>query len=131
MSLNLRHFEEYTNSIHEETNRGLKYNSAPIGQSTNIAKALAIMCNNLERTETKKKTIASKDFRGSKVYSKLKCSNKLVPIADSILFQNWAKRICYKSIKVTLMNWLVTYDFENENHEESETLCPLPRFKRV
>ena len=29
------------------------------------------------------------------------------------------------------MSWPVTYDFENENQEESETLCPLPRFKRV
>ena len=29
------------------------------------------------------------------------------------------------------MKWLVTNDLENENHEESETLCPLPRFKRV
>ena len=29
------------------------------------------------------------------------------------------------------MNLLVTYDFGNENHEEKETLCPLPRFKRV
>ena len=29
------------------------------------------------------------------------------------------------------MKWLVTYDFENENHEESETLCPLSRFKRA
>ena len=60
--LNLRHFEEYTNSIHEGTNRGLKYNSAPVGPSTNIEKALAIMCTNSERTGTKKKKIASKDF---------------------------------------------------------------------
>ena len=29
------------------------------------------------------------------------------------------------------MNWLVIYDFENENHQESKTLCPLPRVKRV
>ena len=29
------------------------------------------------------------------------------------------------------MKWLVTCDFKDENYEESETLCPLPRFKRV
>ena len=29
------------------------------------------------------------------------------------------------------MKWLVTYDLENDNHEESETLCPLPIVKRV
>ena len=77
LRLYLRYFEEYTNSIHEGTNRGLKYNSAPVGQSTNIEKASAIMCNNSERTRTKKKRIASKDFWGSKVYSKLKYSNKI------------------------------------------------------
>ena len=65
------------------------------------------------------------------MYSKLKCSNKKVSIADSILFENRTKRLCYKSIKVTLMNWLVTYDLENENHEETKTLCPLPRFKKI
>ena len=131
LRLNLRSFEEYTNSIHEGTNRGLKYNSAPVGPSTNIEKALAIMCNNAERSVTKKKKIASKDFRGSKMYSQLKCSNKIVPIADSILFQNWKKRLCYKSIKISSMKWLVTYDVDNESHEESKTLSPLPRFKRV
>ena len=29
------------------------------------------------------------------------------------------------------MKWLVTYDLENEIHEESETLSPSPRFKRI
>ena len=42
LRLNLRSFEEYTNSIHEGTNRGLKYNSAPVGPSTNIEKAKSI-----------------------------------------------------------------------------------------
>ena len=35
---NLRHFEEYTNSIHEGTNRGLKYNATHVGPNTNIKK---------------------------------------------------------------------------------------------
>ena len=38
---NLRHFDEYTNSIHEGTNCGLKYNSAPVDPSTEIEKAIA------------------------------------------------------------------------------------------
>ena len=54
LRLNLRYFEEYTNSILEETIWGLKYNSAPVGPSTNIKKPFAIMCNNSERTGTKK-----------------------------------------------------------------------------
>ena len=27
--------------------------------------------------------------------------------------------------------WLVTYDYTSDSHKESETLCPLPRFKRI
>ena len=57
LRLNLRHFEDYTNSIHEGTNSGLKYNSTPVGSSTNIEKALAIICNNSERTGTEKNCI--------------------------------------------------------------------------
>ena len=51
---NLKHYEEYTNSIDEGTYRALKYNSTPVGPSTNIEKSLAIMCNNAERTVKKK-----------------------------------------------------------------------------
>ena len=53
LRLNLRHFEEYMNSIHEGTNRRLMYNSAQVGPNTNIEKALAIMCNTPERNGTK------------------------------------------------------------------------------
>ena len=74
--LTVRHFEEYTNSIHKGTKRGLKYNSAPVGPSTNIKQALATMCHSSKRTRTKKKKVASIDFPGSKVYIKLKCSKK-------------------------------------------------------
>ena len=50
---NLRHFEEYTNSIHEGTKKGLKYDSALVGSSANIEKALTIMCTSSESTGTK------------------------------------------------------------------------------
>ena len=51
LRLNLRHFGEYTNSVHEGTNWDLKYNSALVVSSSNIKKALAIMCNNSERSK--------------------------------------------------------------------------------
>ena len=56
LRLNLRHFGEYNKSIHEGTNRGLKYNFAPEGPSANIKKALIIICNNSERTGKKKES---------------------------------------------------------------------------
>ena len=69
--LKVRHFDEYTNSIHEGTNCGLEYNTAPVGPSTKIEKAMAIMCNNAERNGKRKSRIAFIDIRETKVYSKL------------------------------------------------------------
>ena len=84
---NLKYYEEYTNSIHEGTNRVLKYNSAPVGPCTNIEKSLAVMCNNTERT-VKKSKVASLDFCGRKTYSKLTYTNKVVPMAEAIMLDN-------------------------------------------
>ena len=131
LRLNLRHFDEYTNSIHEGTNRGLKYNTAPVGPSTKIEKAFTIICNNAERNGKRKSRVTSIDFRGTKVYSKLQCTNNLVPIGECILSQNWINVFLYKSLKISPLKWLVTYDYKSDSHKESETLSPLPRFKRI
>ena len=96
LRLNLRHFDEYTNSIHEGTNHGLEYNTAPVGASTKIEKAMAFICNNAKRNGKRKSRVVSIDFRGIKVYSKLQCANKLVPIGESILSQNWINRCSYR-----------------------------------
>ena len=81
--------------------------------------------------EPKKSKVESIDFLGPKAYSKLKCSDKLVPITDGILFYDWTKRLYCKSIRISSKKWLVTYYLENDNHEESEILFPLPRFKKA
>ena len=92
LRLNIRHFDEYTNSIHKGTNCGLKYSTARVGPSTNIEKAMAILYNNTERNGKRKSRIASINLIGTKVYSKLQCANKLVPIGEYILSQNWINR---------------------------------------
>ena len=57
------------------------------------------------------------------MYSKLQCANKLVPIGESILSQNWINRLSYKSLKISPTKWLVTYDYNSDSHKKSETLC--------
>ena len=52
---NMRHYEEYTNSCHEGTNKGIKYNSAPVLPGHSLAKSCMIMSKNGERMITKKK----------------------------------------------------------------------------
>ena len=36
-----------------------------------------------------------------------------------------------KSLKISPLKWLVTYDYNSNSHKESETISPLPRFKRI
>ena len=86
------------------------------------------MCNNAERTVKKKSKIASIDFCGAKIYSKLNCANKVVALVEAIILDNWMKRNCYKSSKTSSSMWLVTFDLENENPKES---LNLSKFKRV
>ena len=75
--------------------------------------------------------MASLDFRGTKIYSKLTCANKVVPLAESIMIDNWCRKDSYKSLKTSSLTWLVTYNFDEEQKKESKTLYDLPQFKRV
>ena len=45
------------------------------------------MCNNDERSGNKIK-VSSIDLRGMKIHSKLKCGDKLIPVAENIRFHN-------------------------------------------
>ena len=65
------------------------------------------------------------------MYSKLQCANKLAPTVKYSLSQNWKKRFSQKSVKISPLKWLVTYYYNNNTHKESETLSPLPGFKRI
>ena len=81
---------------------------------------MAIMCNNTKHNRRRKSRVASVDLRGTKVYSKLKCGNKLVPIGEDILGHNWTKRFSYKSLKTSPSKWLVTYEYNSDSHKAKE-----------
>ena len=68
---------------------------------------MAIMCNNAKLNGKRKGTVASINFLRTKVYSKPKCRNKLVPTGGFILHHNWIKRFSYKSLKISPSKWLV------------------------
>ena len=127
---NLKHYEECTNAIHEGTNRALKYNSAPVGPSTNIEKSLAIICNDSERT-VKKRKVASLDFGGTKIFSKLKCANKVLPMAEAITLENWYNKDSYESLKMFYQHGLWRMILIRKKTKQSKTLYELPLFKRV
>ena len=80
---------------------GSPNNSAPIGPSTTIKKSLAIMCNNAEQTIKKKRKVASLDFHGTIIHSKLNWVKKVVPIAEAKMLAYWTKRDSYMSLKTS------------------------------
>ena len=89
------------------------------------------MCNNAVRTVKKKSKYTSLDFCGIKMYLKLACANKVVPITEVIMFDNWSSRDLNKSLKTSLSMWLVTYDYTSEKPKQSETQNILPQYKRA
>ena len=46
----LRHYAEYSNSTHEGTNRGLKYNAAPVTPATRLDNSTVILTKNAVRS---------------------------------------------------------------------------------
>ena len=86
------------------------------------------MCKNNGK---RKSRVASIDCRGTKVYSKLKSGNQLVPIGEDILYHNWIKIFSYKKSKISPSKCLITYEYNSDSHKESETLNPLTKFIRI
>ena len=59
---------------------------------------MAIMCNNVKHNRKRKIRATSIDFRGTKVYSKLKCGNQLIPISEGIIFMQLFENITIKVV---------------------------------
>ena len=70
----------------------------------------------------KKSKVASLNFGGTKIYSKLICANKVLPIAEAIMLDNWRRGDSYKSLKIYSSTRLVTYDLESKKPKQRETL---------
>ena len=90
-----------------------------IGPGIKIEISLAILSNNAEHSGKTKSNVASLNFCDTKVYSKLNCANKVVPIAATIIIDNLTRiRLC-KSLRISSSKWNVTFDFDCENSNEN------------
>ena len=81
----IRHYGEYTNSIHEGTNRGLKFNAAPVTPCTRLDNSIVILSQNGCRTSQKKMLKSARDICATKPHAKLKCANELIDVAEVYL----------------------------------------------
>merc|ERR1711966_478056 len=59
---NLRHFDEFTNSVHEGTNNGIRHSAAAVGPSTLIEKSLVILSENGYRNINNKIMETAKNY---------------------------------------------------------------------
>ena len=102
-----RHYEEYSNSIHEGTNRGLKYNAAPVTPGTRLDHSLIIMTKNGHRNAKKKKKQTTADMFSTRPHEQEECSKELVEPASCFLEQMQSKIAEFTCIRVGEVEWKV------------------------
>ena len=103
----LRHYEEYSNSSHEGTNKGLKYCASPVTPNTRMDNSCAILSKQGVRSITSKKNFMTKQFRSTKPHTKLGCSNSLVEKCECALQHSIDSLTDYECIRITSSKWLV------------------------
>ena len=102
-----RHYEEYSNSIHEGTNRGLKYNAAPVTPGTRLDHSLIIMSKNGVRNAKRKKNRTTSDILSTRPHEKAECSKELVQPAACFLEHIQSKLNDFTCIRVNKHEWKV------------------------
>ena len=103
----LRHYEEYSNSSHEGTNKGLKYCAAPVTPNLRMDHSCAILSKNGVRSITSKKHFMAKQFLSTKPHTKLQCSNELVEKCECALQHSIDSLTNYECIPIISSKWLV------------------------
>ena len=103
----LRHYSEYTNSCHEGTNKGIKYNAAPVLPGHSLAKSCIILSKNGEQNTTKKKHLNAKAFSSSRPHSTISCGNMLVENCECRLQSFLQVLPDYEYIRKSKNEWLV------------------------
>jgi len=127
---NSRHFDEYSNSSHEGTNNAMKNCSSPVKPSHNLEKSMTILSKQGERSVAKKKRLYNNSNDRHKVFSSLKCTDKLTPIAAEILERAWMGRVHIKVIRVAPHLFLAIYTNQEVIKRLAKTSI-TPKFMRV
>ena len=125
--IGIRHFDDYSNSCHEGTNHGIKYNTAPVGPLLNLEHATCILSKNGERKRKQRDKKASIDAIKTETWSSLKCSKHLLRRCSILLSDQWSLRSNYQNQRISLNEWKVLYKYTGD--EKYHTIVPV--FKRL
>ena len=124
LRINVRHFDEYSNSGQEGTNCGLKKCAGAVVPLNKFDVSLTKLCNQATRKAAIRGQSTTKGFLQRKLWSKLKCAGKLHTLCVSILSQHLSICSNYKTVKFQSDKW---YVLRSTPYAKSI----IPRFKQT
>ena len=124
----LRHYGEYSNSIHEGTNRGLKFNAAPVTPATRLDKTTVILSKNGVRSSLKKQFKSAYEFCSTRPHSKNHHLKELLDVPEARYNDLLSQLDNYHCKKVDKNVWLV---IPTEEYLKEKRKSIIPQFQRV
>ena len=136
---NVLHFDETTNSSHEGTNNGLKSHSAAVLPSMDVLTSAQHIQFQTDITMKELDRAACKNTVNTNLHASIPTTNKVGPLLNSILEQQWDKRHNYYVRRnSTKYEWLVVVkeDCSSKYHVvDYDIINPynkfIPRFRRI
>ena len=107
LRINVRHFDEYSNSGQEGTNCGLKKCAGAVVPLNKFDVSLTKLCNQATRKAAIRGQSTAKEFFQRNLWSKIKCAGKLHTLCVSILSQHLSICSNYKTVKFQSDKWYV------------------------
>ena len=124
---NIRHYGEYSNSIHEGTNKGIKYNAVPVLPTSSLDNALIILSKNAQRKSSDRSSIYQKEYLNNKPYTKFQCGHELVKKAEAEIVYSFECANNFESMKLTVIDWFV----QKKPHSTGDYISLIPNFVRT
>ena len=104
---NIRHFDEYSNSCHEGTNKAVKYGTDAINPAYRLDNAAQRLCNYASKKYTLSMQNVFRQEQSTPLWLPLKCAQDLVERGYQLLFEQWKSSTRYMNCKISSNTWLV------------------------
>jgi hypothetical protein len=129
----VRHFDSYSNSGHEGTNNGLKYNAAPVLPQHDLHTSGAILTDNAKIKAKGDAVDVSNEVSKTKLWSNLPSANYLTGMSVGLMEHEWKEADMYccecwapRKFLVTRKRWATRRerDIFRGLHESGKCLFP-------
>ena len=125
---NTLHFEEHSNSALEGLNSGMKRNSAPLRPNHSICKTTSVhlLQNNVKACQMAEKV--NRDLVSRKLWSSLPTADGIEKKGETIIRQNWNRRVEYSCFRAGKFEWRVR---KTTRQTRNKTVHPIPFYDSV